>query len=55
MARQISQTFSANYVNSGPKALGKPWCTIIFAEGLQAIVRYSTEKVRDFCHAIKLS
>ncbi len=34
--------FLANYVPSCPKAL-------------QPLVRYSTEKVRDFCHAIKLS
>ncbi len=48
MAQQISQSICANYVHSGPKALGKP-------KGLQPILRYSEEKVRDVCRAIKLS
>ncbi len=42
MAQQISQSICANYVYSGPK-------------GSQPILRYSAEKVRDFCRAIKLS
>ncbi len=43
MAQQISQSFYANYVNSGPKALE-----------INLLKVYNLYEEKDFCRAIKL-